>query len=112
MLKKLFLTFVSFVLLLSVDVLAASYKGQRVYAKRCVACHGRQEFIGSKTKQEWKAILGDNGTKLAKLHLESKKAKKSWKYFKGARYKKKLKHLKDFLVYYAKDSGRVPACSE
>lgn len=51
------------------------------------------------------------GKKLAEIHLNSQKAKKSWKYFKSKRFKRKAKHLKDFLVEYAKDSGRVPACN-
>ena len=51
------------------------------------------------------------GKPLAKLHLKDKDAKKSWKYFKSKTYTKKTKHLKQFLVEYAKDSGNVPACN-
>ena len=96
---------------LSVHLQAASYKGQRVFSKRCVKCHGRQDFIESKTKKQWKKLLRKKGKKLIEIHLKSKKAKKSWKYFKSKRFERKSKHLKDFLVEYAKDSGRVPACN-
>jgi cytochrome c2 len=95
----------------SLHVHAAAYKGQRVYAKHCVACHGRQEFIGSKIAAQWKVLLDNHGKALAKLHLKSQKAKESWGYFKSKKYTKKSRHLKDFLVEYAKDSGKVPACN-
>ena len=51
------------------------------------------------------------GKPLAKLHLKKKSAKKSWKYFKSKKYTKKSKHLKQFVIEYAKDSGNVPACN-
>ncbi len=55
--------------------------------------------------------MKNKGENLAKLHLENKKAKKSHKYFKSKKFKKRAKHLKDFMVEYAKDSGNVPACN-
>ena len=111
MLKKVLLSICGFALFFSFSLQAASYKGQRVYSKRCVKCHGRQDFIESKKKREWKRLMKHKGQKLAEIHLNSPKAKKSWKYFKSKRFKRKAKHLKDFLVEYAKDSGRVPACN-
>lgn len=90
---------------------AAAYKGQRVYAKHCVSCHGRQPFIQSKTKKEWEKILEARGKNLAQLHTKDEKAKPSWEYFKSKKYNKKVKHLRDFFVEYAKDSGKVPACN-
>jgi len=90
---------------------AAAYKGQRVFSKNCVSCHGKQKFIASKTKQQWKSVFQNKGQELANLHLKSQKAKDSWNYFKSKKYKKKVRHLKDFLVEYAKDSGKVPACN-
>ena len=109
--KKLLLLMTAFALIFSLNLHAASYKGQRIYSKRCVKCHGRQDFIESKKKRDWKRLMKHKGKKLAELHLKSKKAKKSWKYFKSKRFQRKAKHLKDFLVEYAKDSGRVPACN-
>ncbi len=111
MIRKFLLLIITSSLFLSINVSAASYKGQRVYSKRCVKCHGRQDFIESKTRKQWKRLMKHKGQKLAELHLKSKKAEKSWKYFKSKRFKRKTKHLKDFLVEYAKDSGRVPACN-
>ncbi len=95
---------------------AAVYKGQRVYVKKCRKCHGGgQELAASHRMKTWSKIMKKkhkkSGFGLAQLHLENKKAKKSWKYFKSKKYSKKAKHLKDFLVEYAKDSGNVPACN-
>lgn len=91
---------------------AAVYKGQRVYVKECRHCHGGgQAVAASKNMRIWKKMLKNKGTELADTHLSSEKAKDSWDYFKSDKYKKKAKHLKDFLVEYAKDSGKVPACN-
>ncbi len=91
---------------------AAVYKGQKVYIKKCRKCHGGGlEVAASKKKRSWKKIMKHKGEGLAKLHTDNKKAKKSWKYFESKKYRKRAKHLKDFLVEYAKDSGNVPACN-
>ena len=89
----------------------AAYKGQIMFANDCLSCHTNpQEFITTKTKTEWVSNIGENGIGLAKIHLKSEKAKSSWKYFYSKKYTKKIRHLKDFLVEYAKDSGNIPAC--
>jgi len=91
---------------------AAIYKGQRVFVKKCLKCHdGGQSFVAKYKMKHWKKWMKKKGKKLVKLHLESEKAKKSWKYFKSKKFTKKSKHLKQFLVEYAKDSGNVPACN-
>ena len=91
---------------------AAIYKGQRVFVKKCLKCHRQgQNFINQYKMKTWKKLMKKKGKPLAELHLKNKKAKKSWKYFKSRRYSKKSKHLKQFLVEYAKDSGNVPACN-
>lgn len=91
---------------------AAVYKGQKVYVKKCRKCHGGGlEVAASKKKKTWNQLMQNKGEGLAKIHLENKKAKASWKYFESKKYTKRAKHLKDFLVEYAKDSGNVPACN-
>jgi cytochrome c1 len=110
--KKFFVLTVSvaFAFMSSAD--AAVYKGQKEFSKNCTKCHRqKQAFIASHTIQEWKNIVGKDGQNLAKIHLDTKKAKNSWSYFKSSRYTKKVRHLKQFLVEYAKDSGNVPACN-
>jgi len=91
---------------------AAIYKGQKIFVKKCLKCHDSgQSFVAKYKMHKWKKLMKDKGKSLADLHLKSKKAKKSWKYFKTKKYTKKSKHLKQFLVEYAKDSGNVPACN-
>lgn len=90
---------------------AAAYKGQRVFLKKCISCHTtKQSFIKTKTVSEWEDFMENRGELLAELHFENEDAKDGWEYFKSKRYGKKAKHLKDFLIEYAKDSGNVPAC--
>jgi len=109
--KKIIGLLILFAFLFSLQLNAAAYKGQRLFSKHCVKCHGRQDFIESKTRRQWKKLMKKKGRKLAELHLQNKKAKRSWKFFKSKKFKRKSKHLKDFLVEYAKDSGKVPACN-
>lgn len=91
---------------------AAVYKGHRVYSKVCMKCHtSGQHFAAKRTIYQWKKLMKKKGLRLKKLHLKEAEAKKSWKYFKSSKYKKKARHLRDFLVEYAKDSGNVPACN-
>jgi len=93
---------------------AAVYKGQKTYVKKCRKCHGGgQKIAGSKRMKEWKKLLNkkNKGVKLANIHLNNEKAKKSHKYFESKKYRKRARHLRDFMVEYAKDSGNVPACN-
>lgn len=91
---------------------AAVYKGQKVYVKKCRKCHGvGQSIAASKRMRDWKKLLKKKGAGLAKIHLSSKKAKKSHKYFSSKKYTKRARHLSHFMVEYAKDSGNVPACN-
>ena len=91
---------------------AAIYKGQRIFIKKCLKCHDSgQNFIAKYKMKKWKKLMKKKGKGLAEIHLKSEKAKKSWKYFKSKKYARKSKHLKQFLVEYAKDSGNVPACN-
>jgi len=112
---KFSITLIFTFFLLAVPALdAAVYKGQKVYVKKCRKCHGGGlKVAASKRMREWKKLLNrkNKGIKLAKLHLENKKAKKSWRYFNSKKYRKRARHLKDFMVEYAKDSGNVPACN-
>lgn len=106
----LFLLSVTFLTLGSAN--AAIYKGQKVFVKECVECHDSgQSFIATKKIREWKKLMRKKGRGLAELHLAEKKARKSWRYFKSSKYTRKTKHLAQFLIEYAKDSGNVPACN-
>jgi mono/diheme cytochrome c family protein len=91
---------------------AASYKGQKIYMDACKECHGGgQEFAASKKERAWGKLMDNKGEKLADIHLGSKRAAASWDYFKDRSYTKGARHLEDFLIEYASDSGNVPACN-
>ena len=110
--KKFVLLLLSIMFLTLVPANAAIYKGQKVFVKRCLSCHeGGQSFVAEYKIKVWKKLMKKKGKPLAKLHLKDKDAKKSWKYFKSKKYTKKSKHLKQFVIEYAKDSGNVPACN-
>ena len=110
--KKFVLFLLSIVFLTLVPANAAIYKGQKVFVKRCLSCHeAGQAFVAEYKIRTWKKLMKKKGKPLAKLHLKDKDAKKSWKYFKSKKYTKKSKHLKQFVIEYAKDSGNVPACN-
>ena len=110
--NKIFLTLLSLVFIMESTLSAAVYKGQRVYVKECRECHGGgQGIAASKKAREWKKLLQDEGKPLAEIHTSSHKAKDSWEYFNSDEYASKSKDLKDFLMEYSKDSGKVPACN-
>ncbi len=109
---KFLLIFISLTILSLTTADAAIYKGQRIFIKKCLKCHkSGQNFIAKYKMRQWKKLMKKKGKPLAELHFQSQKAKKSWKYFKSRRYYRKSKHLRQFLVEYAKDSGNVPACN-
>jgi uncharacterized membrane protein YgaE (UPF0421/DUF939 family) len=109
---RFLLIFISLTILSLTTADAAIYKGQRVFIKKCLKCHkSGQNFVSKYKAKKWKKWMKKKGKPLAELHLKNKKAKKSWKYFKSKRYYRKSKHLRQFLVEYAKDSGNVPACN-
>lgn len=109
--KKIFIA-LALLFLCSSCINAAVYKGQKVFVKNCVECHHqRQALVASKTIGEWGKLMNNQGKDLAYIHLKDEKAKESWEYFKSEPYSKKAKDLEDFLLEYAKDSGKVPACN-
>ncbi|SFV75409.1 hypothetical protein MNB_SM-3-780 [hydrothermal vent metagenome] len=88
---------------------AAVYKGQRIFKKECMTCHkDGAKFVASHNAKYWKDITLKDGAPLKKLHEKETKAKASLAYFNSKKYTKKLKHLREFLVKYAKGSGNVP----
>ena len=86
---------------------------KRMNTKKGIYCSEGKD-IKMKTLNHTHKGVASNGVlkshPIARTHKD-KKAQKLWKYFKSSTYKKKTKHLKQFLVEYAKDSGNVPACN-
>ena len=109
---------------------AAVYKGQKVYIKKCRICHeGGEKVATQKTMEAWQKYFQNKGANIASTHMGKSSVKKQISqlhsdgkakkltqdrlenYFLSAKFQKKSRHLKDFLVQYAKDSGNVPACN-
>jgi hypothetical protein len=110
--NKIFVSIISLFFFAELTSSAAVYKGQRMYVKEYRGCHGGgQGMAASKRAREWKKMLNNDGEELVKVHADSKKAEKSWDYFKSNNFQSNSKHLKDFLMEYSKDSGKVPACN-
>lgn len=106
-------TFMALSFLLAASVLSgATYKGQKVYIESCKDCHGGgQELAASKKMSTWEKFMDQKGERLADVHMSSKRAQASWEYFQSRKFTKDSRHLEDFLVEYARDSGNVPACN-
>ncbi|MFA7354722.1 MAG: cytochrome C [Sulfurimonadaceae bacterium] len=112
--SKVVISILAIFVITSFSADAAVYKGQKEFVKKCVKCHkAGQEFVSTKKKRQWSALIKDKGQKLAQIHLESDdaKAEPSHEYFESKAFRKNTKHLKDFLLEYASDSGNVPACN-
>ncbi len=94
---------------LALSPLSASvYKGHSLFKKKCLDCHGKaMEFVIAKTTQEWSDVLADNGEPLYLMHKGNDQA---LIYFDGNRYRKNVRHLRDFFFEYAADTGSIPAC--
>lgn len=110
--RKIFFIFISLACFTLTSSNAAVYKGQKYFVKTCVKCHDSgQAFVAEYKMKQWKKWMNKKGKGLAQMHLKNEKAEKSHKYFASKAYPKQTKHLKQFLVEYAKDSGNVPACN-
>ena len=108
--KQIYL-FLGVTILLGTALDAAVYKGRKYYKADCRTCHSMgDELSTSKTQDEWTALLENKGASLATVHRSSKTAKDSLEYFDGKYFPKKARHLQDFLVEFASDSGNIPAC--
>lgn len=90
---------------------AAIYKGRIIYTKQCKSCHLKgDDLTTSRTKVQWRNVMQENGIGLAKLHFSAKNTKQAWEYFSSDAYAKECRHLEDFMLEYAKDSGNILAC--
>jgi len=95
--------------LLSTYVSAAVYKGQSIFVTECAFCHTDiRQFVLKHDAKEWKEMMINKGKPLAYIHIHTAEAQDSLKYFMGKQFSKDAKHLKDFLMEYSKDSGKVP----
>jgi ribosome-binding ATPase YchF (GTP1/OBG family) len=110
--RRVVFIFLSLLYFLPIQSNAAVYKGQKYFVKTCVKCHeSGQGFVAQHTIKEWNKWMNKKGKILADLHLQDAKAEESHSYFESKAFSKQSKHLQQFLIEYAKDSGNVPACN-
>ncbi len=106
--KKMFV-FVLSVLLGFSSLNASVFKGQRTYMKICKKCHkSGGKLAGSHTQSEWEDFFEDNARLLKEAHKNDAAAREK---LNSKRFKKNVKHLRQFFIKYASDSGNVPACN-
>lgn len=97
--------------MVSTSAMADAAKGQKYYLKffkKKTSLNGG-EFAKQHTQAEWKTYFADGGAKFIAEY--SKKYPKMEKFLNGDKFKNKyIKHISDFMIEYASDSGNVPSC--
>ena len=97
--------------MMSSSAFADAAKGQKYYLKFLKKKTGMNgaKFATGHTQEEWKELFANDGEKFIAEY--SKKFPKLEKFFKGDKFKNKyMKHIADFVIEYASDSGNVPSC--
>jgi len=112
--RKLFsLLLASFLLIgiVSSSAFADAAKGQKYYLKffkKKTGINGAK-FAAQHSQSEWKELFANDAEKFIATY--SKKYPKMEKFLNGSKFKSKYgKHIADFVIEYANDSGNVPSC--
>ena len=83
-------------------------KGMKVYKKYCKQCHGGPyEGAAMKRALQWEKLFRDDAKKFIAKHKNIPEGKAIEALTKR---KSKIKHLRNFLVQSASDSGVVTTC--
>lgn len=107
--KKVALTAVIGLGLLSTSAYANADKGKRIYQKKLKAACGYTgaKFAAMHTQDEWTEAKEDG--KLGEVMTEACPAGKD--FFESKKFKTKFSsHLYDFVNDFASDSGNIPSC--
>ena len=97
--------------MVSTSALADAAKGQKYYLKFLKKKTGLNgaKFAIQHTQDEWKELFANDAEKFIAKY--SKDYPKLEKFFNGKKFKSKYsKHIADFCIEYANDSGNVPSC--
>ncbi len=97
--------------MVSTSALADAAKGQKYYLKFMKKTTGLNgaKFAAQHTQDEWKELFANDAEKFIVEY--SKKYPKASKFFAKDKFKSKYsKHISDFVIEYANDSGNVPSC--
>ncbi len=88
---------------------ASVFKGQRAYMKLCKKCHkSGGKLAMSHTQNEWEDYFDENARLLKEVHKNNKTAMQK---LNSKRFEKNIRHMRQFFLKYASDSGNVPACN-
>lgn len=83
-------------------------KGMKVYKKHCKTCHGNAyQGAAMKTSLGWRKLFRNDAEKLIALHHDIPEGEAIEALTKR---KNKIKHLRNFLIQSASDTGVVPSC--
>jgi hypothetical protein len=100
------------VLLFASTAIADVNKGKRYYMKdfkQKFEMNGL-EFTQLHTAQEWSMLFEDEGKGF--IYEFSQRYPKQKAFLNDPKLWKKLQHVRDFAIEYAKDSGNIPSCGE
>jgi hypothetical protein len=100
------------ILLLSSALTADVNKGKRYYMKdfkQKFRMNGLQ-FTQLHTAQEWTALFAEEGKGFISEFTRKYPEQKA--FLDDPKLWKKLQHVRDFAIEYAKDSGNIPSCGE
>lgn len=112
--KKLLMVILSAFLMLGVvstSAMADAAKGQKYYLKFLKKKTGitGAKFATQHTQAEWKELFANGGAAFIKEY--SAKYPNLADFFAKDKFKNKyMKHISDFAIEYASDSGNVPSC--
>ena len=112
--KKLFGILITCFLLVGVigtSSFADAGKGQKYYLKFLKKKTGMNgaKFATGHTQSEWKELFANGGAGFISEY--SSKYPNLKNFFNGDKFKSKyMKHIADFCIEYASDSGNVPSC--
>ena len=100
------------ILLLSSVLTADVNKGKRYYMKdfkQKFRMNGL-EFTQLHTAQEWSVLFEEEGKGFITEFTQMYPGQKA--FLNDPKLWKKLQHVRDFAIEYAKDSGNIPSCEE
>ncbi|WP_345976421.1 hypothetical protein [Sulfurimonas sp. HSL3-7] len=101
-----------FVLLFSMTATADVNKGKRYYMKsfkQKFKMNGLA-FTQLHTAEEWSVLFEEEGKGF--ISEFSRKYPEQKAFLEDPKLWKKLQHVRDFAIEYAKDSGNIPSCGE
>jgi len=106
------LTMIILMMLMGMTAMADVNKGKRYYMK-----HLKQKFqmdglafVQLHTQAEWERLFSHDAEGFV-LEFSARFPKRQ-AYLRKASVRRKLQDVGDFAIMYAKDSGRVPSCSD